>query len=129
MSFQGFFMNKITLILFSTILWLASCGADTELPIGVLPEDKMVDVMVEMEIVQATLKYDAASEGINPNYSKAFNDVFESYNIDKKGFNISLDYYCSEPLKVRKIYDKVIVKLSENQGKLNKAYIAKDSKN
>ncbi len=129
MSFQGFFMNKITLILFLIIFLLTSCGADKELPQGVLPEDKMVDLMVEMEIVQATLKYDAASEGLNPNYTKAYNKVFESYNIDKKGFNISLDYYCSEPLKVRKIYDKVIVKLSENQGTLNKEFISKGSKN
>lgn len=127
MSFQGFFMNKITFILF--LLIIASCKSDNELPAGVLPEDKMVDLMVEMEIIQATLKYDAASEGLNPNYIKAFNKVFESYNIDKDGFNNSMDYYCSEPLKVRKIYDKVIVKLSENQGQLNKDFISKGTKN
>ncbi|MDF1672539.1 MAG: DUF4296 domain-containing protein [Vicingaceae bacterium] len=121
-------MNKITLILFLIIFLLASCGDDKELPKGVLPEDKMVDLMVELEIVQATLKYDAASEGLNPNYTKEYNKVFESYNINKKGFNISLDYYCSEPLKVKNIYDKVIVKLSENQGKLNKEFINKGTK-
>ena len=119
-------MKKSTLILF--ILSLVSCQLDDKLTPGVLSEEKMVELMVEMEIAQATLKFDAASEGLKPNYTEAFNKVFEVYSLDNNTFYISLDYYCSEPIKIRKIYDKVIVKLSENQGKLNEDFLRKVSK-
>ena len=110
------------------MLLLTSCQSDIELPQGVLTEDKMIDLMVDMEIAQATLKFDAASEGLKPNYTKAFTEVFESYSINKKEFNVSLNYYCSEPIKIRIIYDQVIVKLSEKQGELVEEFLNKGSK-
>ena len=55
-------MKKSTFIIIFLTLLLTSCQSDIELPHGVLTEDKMIDLMVDLEIAQATLKFDAASE-------------------------------------------------------------------
>jgi|GEM_PF-1191239 len=116
-------MKKNNYILLLLVYSLFSCGEKEELPKGVLSETAMVNLMVDMEIAQATLKFEHASEGINPNYTKAYMQVCQSNNITLEQFNINLDYYCSEPIKMRQVYDEVIVRLSEKQGELNEDYI------
>lgn len=80
--------------------------------------------MVDMEIAQATLKYEAASEGKPPNYTKAFKMVCDSNNITLEELDKNLTYYCAEPIKMRQVYDEVIVKLSEQQAKLSKKQLS-----
>lgn len=122
---QGFFMKKNNYILYFIFICFFACKAEPELPKGILTEDKMIDLLVDMEVVQATLKYDAASERIKPNYTLAFEEVYQKHHLNKELFDTNLNFYCAEPLKMRKVYDKVLVKLSEQQAELSNMYIAK----
>lgn len=118
-------MKEKNYILILIFVSLFACKSKVDLPAGILPKDKMITLLVDMEVTQATLKYDAASEGIKPNYTKAFEEIYQKHNINKDLFNTNLNYYCSEPLKMRKLYDKVLIKLSEQQASLSKTYLTK----
>lgn len=112
-------MKKIYLITIILATFL-SCSTEKELPEGILNKEQMVDLMVDVEIAQAKLKFEFASEGKTPNYTEEYSRVFQKHKLTKNRFIQNVDYYCSEPMLMRKVYDKVIVELTEKQAELNK---------
>ena len=47
----------------------------------------MVDLMVDVEIAQAKLKFEFASEGKTPNYTEEYSRVFQKHKLTKNKKN------------------------------------------
>ena len=107
-------MKKLVLYLF--LIGLLSCAEDTDIPKHVISEDKMVAVLVDMELTQAEIKYDMAysKATVNGHHHK-FEKTLSKHNLTFDSFNLNIDYYCSKPLLMQEIYIKVIEVLSEKQ--------------
>lgn len=112
---------KKNLYIITLFLLLNACSSgDDKFPDGMLTDDKMVALMVDIEIAQAKVKFESASEGIKPNYAKAYEGVYKKHQLSKSEFFNNIEYYCSEPVKMKGIYDEVIVRLTQLQADLNK---------
>lgn len=114
-------MKKWTFIFCLAIL-VASCnGLLTSKPSGTLSESKMVDVLVDMHITEATVKFgvDSTSHAVDTTEARnRFAEVFRNHSIKPEEFNTSLNYYLEHVEEMDKIYADVINKLTEIDVKL-----------
>lgn len=93
-----------------------SCTNEEKIPDYVISEDKMVEVLVDMELKQAEIKYKIAQgDSTVKNYTPEFEKTLKNHNLTFKQFNKNLDYYCSKPLIMQELYIQVIELLSEKQ--------------
>ncbi|PCJ26802.1 MAG: hypothetical protein COA97_05260 [Flavobacteriales bacterium] len=107
--------NLIQYIYFTIIFLLISCAdGKQEIPIDVIPEDKMVDVITEIEITQALIKLTLSTQD-TINQQQLFDKVYEDFNISEEKFNKSLSFYCRQPKVMENIYVRVIISLSKKQ--------------
>lgn len=97
------------------MLILSSCSNKEELPKDVLPQEDLVNIIVEVEMAQALLKLKFNTTDTIINQKEIFDDVFNKMNTTKEQFNASLNYYCQTPKELEVVYERVIVKLSEKQ--------------
>ena len=92
---------------------------EEQLPKDVISEDKMVDVITEIELTQALVKLKFSNRDSTINQQELFNQVYTDFNITEEKFNNSLSYYCQSPEVIENIYMGVINKLSEKQAQNN----------
>lgn len=92
------------------------CSNDEVIPEGIVVQDKMIEILIDMELAQAKIKFVMANEnnGLKDNYHY-FNEVFNKHQISREEFNTNLEYYCSQPLVMQDLYVEVIERLSEQQ--------------
>ncbi|PCI99865.1 MAG: hypothetical protein COB15_03510 [Flavobacteriales bacterium] len=114
------FMMKLMLkyLLFLTVtLALFSCEEkDEHVPEEILGRDKMIEVMVDVEMAQALIRFKLSRhDTINQNI--IFKEVYEEHNTSEEEFNNSLAFYCKDPKGVEGLYIDVINKLSEKEAK------------
>ncbi len=99
-----------------------SCDGDesSEIPKNVIPEEKMIEVITEIELTQALIKLKFSvpdtTQGSAINKQELFNQVYKSFNTSEEQFNNSLTYYSEHPKLLMEMYIKVINNLSEKQG-------------
>ena len=94
---------------------LLSCSRDIKLPDDIIPEEKMVEVVAEIEFTQALIKLKFSNKDSLINQAQLFNEVYTKFNTSEKQFNKSLVYYSEQPEILDSIYVKVITKLSKKQ--------------
>jgi hypothetical protein len=101
------------------LLSIYSCKQKTQIPSNLLDEDKMVEIITQLEITQAYFKIKSVSpdsiSSTNHYQKQQFDSIFKQHNISYEAFNNSLMYYASEPNKIMEIYSQVVVSLSEQQ--------------
>lgn len=101
------------------LLSFYSCKQKTQIPPNILDEDKMVELITQLEITQAYFKIKSIGEDsllfANNYQEQLFDTIFSQHNISYEEFNSSLMYYSSEPKKIEEIYSKVLISLSEQQ--------------
>lgn len=115
------FLNKyfVSLLL---ILSLLSCSKKEEkIPDNVVKPEQMTGLLVDMQLVEATLLHVQQSNQNASRYKKKLIDlVFEKHNISKAKYDSSLTYYTTKNIKaLDKIYADVITELSQQQSALN----------
>ena len=114
-------MGKWPFILFIA-LFASSCnGIINSKPSGTLSEKKMIDVLVDIQLTEATLTI--ANDSIvrlndTTQLRNRFAEVFRKHNTDPDDFNASLDYYLKHIDELDKIYVEVINRLTELEATL-----------
>lgn len=115
---KGF--QKYLIIVGSVFMLLACGGGNSKTPEGVIPKDKMIEVIAEIELTQALIKLKSSTQD-TINEQELYNEVYQDYNISQEKFNRSLKHYCENPKSLMNMYGKVIENLtkkqSEQQGK------------
>ena len=75
-------------------------------PWGVLSQDDMVAVLLDVHIAEAAMKVvDTSAKRIEK--QEYYNTVFEKHRTTKEQFDKSLDWYARHPKLLAKIYDEV----------------------
>jgi hypothetical protein len=120
------------LVLLSLLFVLAvSCGRKDKgfMPERLLTEQEMIDVMTDVQIIEADLNYQKAQEReVEPNdtvkvkqkdYVKLSRDyysqLFEHYGITDSIFADNIRYYTERPAVLEKIMDSVMNRLTREQ--------------
>ena len=106
----------------SLILILAACDfsseMDEEIPEGIIPEDKMVVILADMQISEAYLSdIRKTSERLKDSTLLYYKKVYKKNKITKDQFEKSLLFYKTDLEHLEQIYTKVVVRLNELKAK------------
>lgn len=114
-------MKKI--ISFLLIVVLCACTAiedKVNIPDNVLSEQKMAEVMVDVQLLEAALnignysKDQVVMNAINPN-----SDVLKKNNITKRQYDESFEFYSKNPVLLTDVYQLVLNNLSKMQAEVS----------
>lgn len=100
-------MKRILLLIFSAVL-LFSCSSES-IPSGILSEDKMVNVLVDIQLTEGVVSALPVSyDSSQVLYSLLEKDVFEKHGVTDSVFTQSMLYYLEDAAKMDRIYTRVI---------------------
>jgi len=114
--------------IFSLLIFLLifSCAEKLiENPDGLIPEEKMIDILNDVAILNAAQTTNGSKLEANGIESMKF--IFKKHNIDSAQFVLSDRYYASRPVEYESIYSKVAQRLELEGKRLKDAKLLKDS--
>lgn len=99
----------------------ASCGNDSR-PGNVLPEEKMVEVMVDVQIFEAVIEGkklpdDSMAVLLATNYDA----IFRKHGITEEQFHQTFEYYEASPAKMDAMMDIVVDRLSRLEAEMKRS--------
>jgi len=107
--------NQLKYFIVIGSLVMLSCGSDEDyVPEGVIAKEKMIEVMVDVELTQALIKLKTSTRD-TINERQIYNEVYNTYSISEEDFNNSLKYYCKKPKLLLEMYGLVIENLTKKQ--------------
>ncbi len=114
-------MKKYFLLLLLLLSQL-SCikKEDKKLPDNIMTHKQMVEVLVDVHLVEASLSNKRCNSKTLKSYSNYYyNFIFKKHHITRKKYEESLNYYKLHLKKLDKIYADVITNLSKKQSEVN----------
>jgi hypothetical protein len=100
----------------------ASCNSIlNSKPLGILSEEQMIDVLVDIHLTEATLKIandSLARVSDTTELRNRFAQVFRKHDVEPDDFNASLNYYLEHIEQIDKIYTEVINRLTAMEAAL-----------
>jgi hypothetical protein len=113
--------QKITLIIACVFLFSCSEKKPLSIPPTILPKEKMVEVMVDIHLLEASINLsisyaDKITPG-NPNPTPNF-DILTKNKITKKQYDDSFDFYTQHPELLNEVYEQVLSDLSKMQAQV-----------
>lgn len=96
------------------------------MPERVLSEQEMIDIMTDVQIIEADINYmktqEKETEGMPKDYRKLtqsyYDQLFEHYGITDSLFSQNMRYYTERPAQLEKIMDSVFQRLTKVQSEL-----------
>lgn len=111
-------MKKIlTLLLILTPLLLNSCSHERmKARKGIIPEDKMAELLIDTHLADAILFVDISQTDIKRDRTLYYYpSILEKYGITKAQMDSSVAWYVRNPDAYARIYDQVIKDLEKRQ--------------
>jgi len=106
------------------LLFLGSCK-DGNLPKDLIEEQKMIQIMSELHIIDGYMSSLSYTDSIRINGKNFYNTVYKNNGITKTQYEKSLKHYSMDPVKLDSMYSDVIELISYKEEMFNK----KPSKN
>jgi hypothetical protein len=107
-------------IYFLVFLFIISCNNKTKTPADIIPENKMVSILVDIHLADATLNILTIRQiKINFNPKDYYYTVFKKHHTNQQTFDRSVKYYSLDIKEYNKIYDEVLRQLSIIEGNLS----------
>lgn len=112
-------MKKYTLC-WVALFFLMACGSDKiVIPEGVLKEDKMVAVLADIQITEASIMHKIGKGNYNgSNTPKYYQYIFNKNKITEEEFRRSFNFYVGQVDLMNKIYEEVITEISKRQAEV-----------
>ncbi len=107
-------------IIFCFITVFIACNSkerEAAVPANVLPREKMIEIMVEVNITEAALNLNYLNDS-KVRDTKEYEDVFKRKKVSKEQYDESLKYYTEHPDDLIQMYDEVLNELSRMQAKV-----------
>lgn len=101
-------------ILFSFCLIFISCNQE-EIPKGIIEKQKMINVMVDMQITDSYLNQVINRDTMMMEAHTRYNYIFKKFGIDSDQFSRSLLYYSKKPDEFNKMFDGVLDSLNTKE--------------
>jgi len=100
--------------LFLAIILLSLIACKPDRPEGVLSEEKMIDVLVDMHLAEGVMSVSRVRQQFHYQPARVFYDsIFNHQNITREQFNQSVHYYSKDVNQYDKIYDEVLERLNK----------------
>ena len=111
-------MRKIFLLL-PFLFLLLSCSKDGEKPDNLLPQETMVQAMVDMQVAEAKVKnLHLSADSTRKLYSLYELSIFEKYNISPAQYQESIHYYLNNYKQMTAIHTAVMDTLTKRQNQI-----------
>lgn len=114
---------NINILCLGLLFIVLSCSTEQkpEIPENILPEDKIVPLIVDMHLADATLIFLQMDNTQKKFRSDIYYEqIFRKHNIAKSDFDSSIMYYARIPGYYEKIYDEVLAELNRRNGELSR---------
>ena len=114
-------MKKLLLI---NLIWLFSCSSGNNEqvvapPENIIPKDKMVELLVDVQLIEAAIKSDNTRKKDSKSYTiYYYSYLFKKYNTTKEDFIESLHYYQQNMNEFDQMFTEVIESLSKFQSEI-----------
>jgi hypothetical protein len=108
--------QKLSILLFFSLFWIVSCDKPVvEKPENLIKEDKMVEMLKDIHLAEATFSNRRYQDTLLSKSSSAnfYYSVLDKYQVSDSVFEQSFIYYASQPKKFEKMYRQVMNKLNE----------------
>jgi hypothetical protein len=113
-------------ILFCLLSLLVSCGSPKKKELlpekfpadSVIPRDKMIRVLVDLQLVEASLNFQKTRGGNIPLLTRDYYQwLYRKYHISEHRFRNNLNYYKTDPDNFSKMYEEVLKILTDKANK------------
>jgi len=118
-------MSRLLLVI-TLFLSLVSCDKKPDLnkvppaPVNLMTEEKFTQVMVDVEILEATLKLKLIRKSdIRDRILIYYDQIFEKHGITEKQFRDNLEFYNKQAARIAVIYDSLEVRLGRMKSELD----------
>jgi len=103
-------MNFLKYISFIIFLAVFSCASDgyKKVPENLITEEKFVDLMVEMHLIEANInqRFVKLVDSTDTSFGY-YRYLFDKYEVKKVDFDSTFNYYSRNPDKLDLVYDQV----------------------
>lgn len=108
-------MKNLGIVFFAFILF--SCGEkkQVKIPENILSKEKMVAVMVDIHIVEASMNLNLIPSGSITPKSEYYYSILKSNHITKKQYDESSKFYFEHVELLNEVYEGVLKELSKKQ--------------
>lgn len=91
-----------------------------KVPPGIIPADTMVQVLVDVHLIEASLKVKHVKKEENERFTEYYYDqLFEKHGITREQFDQSIEYYERDSELIDAMYERVITELNKIQSQIN----------
>ena len=117
-------MKRSSILVLLLALLFSGCYKVNKLevkkPANLIPENKMIDILTDMEIIQGAAIYNREHYPEYKDIKAGYYQVlYNRYHVTKSQIRSSLNYYNNKGDVMANIYDGVMSKLTEKQSVLN----------
>ena len=119
-------MKQIQFLL--TILILLTACNSNRLPEGVLEEQKMVNVLTDLTVIDGYMSSLMYTDTLRIEGKNYYATVYKNHNITRAVFDKSMKYYSTQPVLLDSMYSKVTKKLELKENRYNKIQEQKQKK-
>lgn len=103
---MAFLFMKILILLFASVLFYTACQ-QSNLDNGIIVKDKMVNVLLDMQLADASLNQVNNNDSMKMYAHSRYNYIFNKYKIDSTIFTNSLKFYAKDPVELDSMYSIV----------------------
>jgi hypothetical protein len=112
-------IKSVLRILVTAFLVMACEDHDVHLPEGYLPQEKMVDLMVDIHLVEGARSGNLLLGDTNalPDY---YAHIYKKYGLTAEAFKENFYWYAQNPTEMKAVYEEVIVALNKLEEEVKK---------
>ncbi len=108
---------KRLIVLVAIVIFYTACDQN-KVPKGLIEREKMLDVMVDMQLTDAYLNQVYNPDTMKMQAHSRYNYIFKKFNTDSANFSNSLKYYSKDPVALDSMFSQVYSTLARLQEKL-----------
>jgi len=115
-------MKHILYIIIGFLIVASGCSNNkkTDKPENLIHRDKMVQVLADIQLIEASIKLNNNRKLKKEEYTYYYYQyLFEKHNITQEDFNTSLEYYQAHISTLDTIYIDVVSELNKLQGEIH----------
>lgn len=101
------------LSLFFVTSTFLSCTKEERVPSSVISEEKMVDILVDVHMVEAMARHNQLKDN-NQRANMYYNYILEKHNITLNQLDSSISWYAKHPTTYIRVYDQIIPRLEHS---------------
>jgi|TARA_B110000908_G_C10107837_1_gene381603 hypothetical protein len=107
--------TKVILVCLFTLGTLIGCKTESEkLPDGIIPKEDMVDVIADIQLVEAAQKQlNVSTSERNVMRDTSYHIIFNKYGIDSALYDSSLHVYSRRPQLMAEIMERVAEQINK----------------